>query len=105
MSKTTTLNLRVDPKVKSEAEVVLSKLGISMSTAIDMYLRQISLTGGIPFTIQLPRGPESINVDLIDEDEVIYKLREGLKDIKEAKGQEALSFFKDLFESIDNEEI
>ena len=45
MEKTATLNLRVNPTVKGRAEEVLSKLGIPMSTAIDMYLNQISLLG------------------------------------------------------------
>ena len=51
MEKTATLNLRVNPAVKENAEAVLSKLGIPMSTAINMYLNQISLTGGIPFPV------------------------------------------------------
>ena len=51
MEKTATLNLRVNPVTKDRAEAVLTKLGIPMSTAIDMYLNQISLTGGIPFAV------------------------------------------------------
>ena len=47
MEKTATLNLRVNPTVKERAEKVLSQLGVPMSTAIDMYLNQISLTGGL----------------------------------------------------------
>ncbi len=35
----------VNPMVKARAEEVLSKLGVPMSTAINMYLNQISLTG------------------------------------------------------------
>lgn len=46
MEKTATLNLRVNPVTKDRAEAVLTKLGIPMSTAIDMYLNQISLTDG-----------------------------------------------------------
>ena len=34
-----------NPMVKARAEEVLSKLGVPMSTAINMYLNQISLTG------------------------------------------------------------
>ena len=37
MEKTMTLNLRVNPEVKKNAEEVLSQLGMSMSTAIDIY--------------------------------------------------------------------
>ena len=39
MEKTMTLNLRVNPTVKQQAEDVLKQLGIPMATAIDMYLR------------------------------------------------------------------
>ena len=38
MEKTATLNLRVNPVVKQRAEDVLTRLGIPMSTAIDIYL-------------------------------------------------------------------
>ena len=55
MEKTATLNVRVSPEIKREAEEVLAQLGVSMSSAIDMFLRQISLTGGIPFPVTLPR--------------------------------------------------
>ena len=37
MKKTMTLNLRVNPTVKQQAEDVLKQLGIPMATAIDMY--------------------------------------------------------------------
>lgn len=57
MEKTMTLNLRVSPIVKQEAEIVLKQLGVPMATAVDMYLRQIALTGGIPFSITLPKTP------------------------------------------------
>lgn len=52
-----TLNLRVNPTVKQQAEDVLKQLGIPMATAIDMYLRQIIMTGGIPFSLSLPKAP------------------------------------------------
>lgn len=51
MEKTATLNLRVNPTVKQRAEEVLTRLGIPMSTAIDIYLNQILLTGGIPLLL------------------------------------------------------
>lgn len=69
MEKTATLNLRVNPAVKENAEAVLSKLGIPMSTAINMYLNQISLTGGIPFPVTLPQVPDSVNVDVMTDKE------------------------------------
>ena len=54
MEKTATLNLRVNPDVKREAEQVLNRLGIPMSVAVTMYLKRIALTHGIPFPLTIP---------------------------------------------------
>ena len=93
MEKTATLNLRVNPAVKGRAEEVLTKLGIPMSTAIDMYLHQISLTGGIPFSVTLPQVPNSINMDLMPSDEIHAKIQRGYDDIEAGKVQNAASAF------------
>ncbi len=93
MEKSTTLNLRVNPTVKQRAEDVLSRLGIPMSTAIDMYLNQISLTGGIPFTVTLPKAPQSINTDLMTTKEIHAQLQEGYDDMKAGKVQDAATAF------------
>lgn len=99
MEKTATLNLRVNPVVKERAEEVLSKLGVPMSTAIDMYLNQIYLTGGIPFTVALPKAPDTINMDLMTEDELHAKLQKGYDDIEAGNVQNAASAFKKFRES------
>lgn len=69
MEKSMTLNLRINPAVKQQAEDVLKKLGIPMATAVDMFLRQVSLTGGIPFLVTLPKVTTEIdnNTFLIDQ--------------------------------------
>ena len=82
MEKTATLNLRVNPTVKEQAEIVLSRLGVPMSTAINMYLNQISLTGGIPFAVTLPKAPEDINADVMTDEEIHAKLKSGYDDVK-----------------------
>ena len=64
MGKTATLNLRVNPDVKENAESVLAQLGVPMATAIDMYLKQISLVGGIPFSVVLPKTASTVNTEL-----------------------------------------
>ena len=99
MEKTATLNLRVNPTVKVRAEEVLSRLGIPMSTAIDMYLNQISLTGGIPFSVTLPKAPDSINMDLMTTQEVHQKLQKGYDDLKAGKVQNAADAFANFREN------
>ena len=55
MSKTANVFTRVDPIVKEQAETVLNQLGISMSTAMGMFLQQLVLQRGIPFDVKLPQ--------------------------------------------------
>ncbi len=45
----TTLYAKVDLSTLEQAKVVLNKLGIPMSYAIDMFLRQVVIQGGMPF--------------------------------------------------------
>ena len=93
MEKTATLNLRVNPIVKERAEEVLSRLGVPMSTAIDMYLNQISLTGGIPFPVTLPKAPAAINADFMTAEELHEKLQKGYDDIENGNTQNAENAF------------
>jgi len=93
MEKTTTLNLRVNPTVKQRAEKVLSQLGMPMSTAIDIYLKQISMTGGIPFAVTLPKTPEAVNADLMTTEELHAKLQKGYDDIEAGNVQNAAGAF------------
>lgn len=94
MEKTATLNLRVNPTVKEQAEIVLSRLGVPMSTAINMYLNQISLTGGIPFAITLPKASEDINADVMTDEEIHVKLQSGYDDVKAGRVKKAAEAFK-----------
>ena len=70
MEKTVTMNLRVNPALKQQAEDVLKQLGVPMSTAVDIFLHQIILTGGIPFSVSLPKEPEKINASAITAEQM-----------------------------------
>ena len=50
-----TINVRIDDETKTEAEKVLKELGISASSAITMFYRQIIREGALPFTPSLNR--------------------------------------------------
>lgn len=93
MEKTVTLNLRVNPTVKRQAEDVLRNLGIPMSTAIDVYLRQISMVGGIPFPIALPKAPASLNADSMSVEELRAQIQAGYDDMQAGKVQDASKAF------------
>ena len=52
MKKDAYINVRVDEKTKSDVDEILIDLGINMSTAIDIYLKQILLKQGLPFEVK-----------------------------------------------------
>ncbi len=54
MSKTSVITTRVDPELKSNAEEILSSLGMTTAQAITMFLKQVELNQGLPFTPRLP---------------------------------------------------
>lgn len=54
MARTSTVYVRVEPELKEQAEQVLDQLGIPMSNAVGMFLRQVVLQNGIPFDLKLP---------------------------------------------------
>lgn len=93
IEKTMALNLRVNPTVKQQAEDVLKQLGIPMETAIDMYLRQIIMTGGIPFSLSLPKAPAALNVDTMTDDQLHAALQVGIKEIQNGDTVDAASAF------------
>jgi len=54
MQRTSNVFARVEPEIKEQAERVLGQLGIPMSNAIGLFLRQIIIHRGIPFDMKLP---------------------------------------------------
>ncbi len=48
---TSNINIRVDSGVKQQAQEVFSSLGIDMSTAINVFLRQAIQARGLPFPV------------------------------------------------------
>ncbi len=61
-----TLNVRVDDKLKKQASELFSDLGLDMSTAINIFLRQAVIYEGLPFDVK--RGvPNKMTMDAIAE--------------------------------------
>ncbi|MGB5684963.1 MAG: type II toxin-antitoxin system RelB/DinJ family antitoxin [Candidatus Electrothrix sp.] len=84
MEKTATIQARINPEVKREAQNILSQLHMTMSEAIALYLTQITLHKGIPFEIKIPN-------------EVTQK---ALKDSEAGKNLHRADTVADLFEEL-----
>jgi antitoxin component of RelBE/YafQ-DinJ toxin-antitoxin module len=75
-----------------------------MSTAIDIFLNQVSLTGGIPFPVALPKAPESVNTDQMTGQEIRSMLAAGVADIESGNVYNATAAFA-AFRKTQNEKI
>jgi len=52
--------IRIDSKVKEQANVLFADLGLDMSSAVNIFLRQCILRGGLPFNVELPRFSDEV---------------------------------------------
>ena len=68
---TSTFSVRVDTTLKTEVEKCLSEMGMSMSTAINIYLRQIARVKAIPFIVTCAPLPNRETLEAIEEGERI----------------------------------
>lgn len=48
-------NFRIDSELNNQANALLEGLGLSMSQAISMFLRQVVLHRGLPFDVKYPK--------------------------------------------------
>ena len=47
--------VRIDADVKRQASKIFAQLGIDMSTAMNIFLRQCVMKGGLPFNVEIPQ--------------------------------------------------
>lgn len=85
MARTANVFTRVEPVVKEEAENVLNQLGISLSTAMEVYLRQIALQRKIPFEIKLPAADKPISYGALTDEDFNALIDKSVKSCEEDK--------------------
>ena len=56
-TKSANVTARVQPEIKRQAEEVLDKIGLPVSVLIDTLYRQIIMTGGVPYSLTVPKLP------------------------------------------------
>ncbi len=82
MARTANVFARVEPEVKEQAEQVLDRLGIPMSNAVEMFLRQIVLQRGIPFEMKLPAYEEPVAYGSLTKEQFNAEIEKGMEDIR-----------------------
>lgn len=64
--------IRIDEDLKKDTTAIFSALGLDMSTAVNMFLRQVRLFKGIPFDVKIPEFKDDV-VEAMREAEQITK--------------------------------
>lgn len=82
---TSTINVRVDKKLKKECNAIFKELGFGMTTAITMYLKAVKRANGIPFKLDFPSDAEIL--DLTPEEPKTPQKRTNKTTIKALKAQ------------------
>ncbi|NCO67600.1 MAG: type II toxin-antitoxin system antitoxin, RelB/DinJ family [Nitrospirae bacterium CG_4_10_14_0_8_um_filter_41_23] len=54
MAKTAMIRARTNEDVKTGAEDILKRLGLTMSDAVNLFLNQVRLHKGLPFEVRIP---------------------------------------------------
>jgi DNA-damage-inducible protein J len=54
-TKSATVTARVQPEIKQQAEAILADIGLPVSVLIDTLYRQIIMTGGVPYSLTIPK--------------------------------------------------
>ena len=95
MNKSTNLYVRVEPNVKKNAETIFSQIGIPMSNAINIFLKQVILHQGFPFDVTLP-STQPLDISMLTEDEFHSELEKGFSDIERGDVLPAKEAFSSL---------
>jgi DNA-damage-inducible protein J len=86
MTKTESkIQVRIDTKTKKKAKKTLEEIGIDMSSAVKLFLRNVVITGSIPLNLRTENG-----FTMAEEKEILQEAKEALKSSKGYKSAEEL---------------
>jgi len=84
MAKNTSVNVRTTEEIKRGAEDIFSGLGLNISSAVNLFLKQVINYGGILFALRLP------------EKETLH----AMDDIKNSHNLESADTVEEMFKKI-----
>lgn len=64
MAKTDLIHIRINPETKLAAEKVFERLGINTSYAVSLFLNQVIMRDGLPFSVEIYRNDEQTEAEL-----------------------------------------
>ncbi len=95
--KTANVTARIQPEIKEQAEAVLAQIGIPVSVLIDTLYRQIIMTGGIPYSLTLPKP---MTLDDMSPEQFDAMMKKGYEEAKSGEGLPVADAFAKVREVI-----
>jgi DNA-damage-inducible protein J len=80
--KTQMVHARIDPRLKRSAERVFTKIGISTTEAIRLFLKQVELHKGLPFPVLIP-NEETVAAMMESNDATALKRYRSFRQLRE----------------------
>ena len=78
-----TVTARVDENVKKEAETLFKKMGLNMSTAMNLFLKKCILEQGIPFELKVPNRETRKVLDEVEKGVGLSKTFDSIDELTE----------------------
>ena len=69
---TVSTQIHIDADTKQQANILFDQLGIDMSSAVNLFLRQCVMRGGLPFSVEVPKYNQSV-LDAMAEARIISR--------------------------------
>lgn len=85
MANTNVVYARIDANLKEQAEVILHRLGITPTSAVQMLYSQIVMQKGMPFDLKIPIE-KPIAIGSLTYEELMAELQKGRDSIREEGG-------------------
>ena len=69
-SHTTTINIRMDRDLKEQADALFQELGLNLSTAFQIFVRQSLREGGLPFEVRLDQPNKETMAAMLEAERI-----------------------------------
>lgn len=70
MADTTTFSVRMDTELKKQCEALYGELGMNLTTAINVFLRQSLRVGGFPFDVRLEKPSQKTIAAMLEAERI-----------------------------------
>ena len=69
---TTNISIRMDADLKAQADALFAELGMNLSTAFNIFVRQSLREGGIPFEVKLEQPNKETIAAMLEAEQIAH---------------------------------